>query len=292
MRFYLKFLIGLAIISFLFIINYIIPLYVTNEEILTLTRVASIIAGGLYFLFIITDGLRSALEGKGSFSIIVPNIVKYLGYIIIFIAAFSVFGVTSAEAIAGGTFAGLIIGLALQPILQNFFAGLLIMGTGYISIGDHVRIMSTKITYTPVTFPQYKYFSRDFIEQGIEGVVIEIDLFFSRILLDNGREIRVPNYILLESSVIDYSSKFSKEFIVNVRVEFPLNKLDLERVEEQITETLRGFEIVEGPYISEQSDKEHVIISLRVKSDIENWKKVKSEVLKRLLMLRKRIVES
>jgi small-conductance mechanosensitive channel len=124
--------------------------------------------------------------------------------------------------------------------------------------------------------------------------VIEIDLFFSRILLDNEREIRVPNYILLESSVIDYSSKFSKEFIVNVRVEFPLNKLDLERVEEQITETLRGFEIVEGPYISEQSDKEHVIISLslRVKSDIENWKKVKSEVLKRLLMLRKRIVES
>lgn len=122
--------------------------------------------------------------------------------------------------------------------------------------------------------------------------MIEIDLFFSRILLDNGREIRVPNYILLESSVIDYSSKFSKEFIVNVRVEFPLNKLDLERVEEQITETLRGFEIVEGPYISEQSDKEHVIISLRVKSDIENWKKVKSEVLKRLLMLRKRIVES
>jgi small-conductance mechanosensitive channel len=134
--------------------------------------------------------------------------------------------------------------------------------------------------------------SRDFIEQGIEGVVIEIDIFFSRILLDNGREIRVPNYILLESSVIDYSSKFSKEFIVNVRVEFPLNKLDLERVEEQITEILRGFEIVEGPYISEQSDKEHVIISLRVKSDIENWKKVKSEVLKRLLLLRKRIVES
>jgi small-conductance mechanosensitive channel len=292
MRFYLKFLIGIVIISFLFTINYITPLYITNKEILTLIEVASIVVGGLYFLFIITDGLRSVLEGKGSFSVIIPNIVKYLGYIIIFISVFSALGVTSGEAIVGGAFAGIVIGLALQPILQNFFAGLLIMGTGFISTGDHVRIMSTEITYTPALLPPYKFFSRDFIEQGIEGDVVEIDLFFSRILMDNGREIRVPNFILLESSVIEYSSKLSKEFIVNVRVEFPLNKLDLERVEEQITETLRGFEIVEGPYLYEQSDKDHVVISLKVKSDVENWKKVKSEVLRRLLILRKRIVES
>jgi len=308
MRFYLKFLIGIVIISFLFTINYIAPLFITNKEILTLIEVASIAVGGLYFLLIITDGLRSVLEKKGSFSAIIDDIVRYIGYIIIFVIIdFSMFlvGFSLGEFLAGlslgevfvgsvfaGTFAGIVVSLASQPVLQNYFAGLFIMGSGFISTGDHVKIMSTRITYTPTLLPPYKFFSRDLIEQGIEGYVVDIGLLFSRILMDDGREIRVPNSILLGSSVINYSSKLSKEFIVNVRVEFPLNKLDLEKVEEQIIETLRGFEIVEGPYIYEQSDKDYVIISLKVKSDVENWMKVKSEVLRRLLILRKRIVES
>ncbi|MFP3188346.1 MAG: mechanosensitive ion channel family protein [Sulfolobaceae archaeon] len=292
MAFYKKFLIGILLVVVLFAVNYVMSLFVSNSQLLLLVKVASVVISGLYFLIIITDGLRDILKGKGNVSIVVPNVVKYLGYIVIFIVAFSIFGVTSAEAIAGGTFAGLVIGLALQPVLQNFFAGLLIMGTGYISIGDHVRIMSTKITYTPVLFPQYKYFSRDFIEQGIEGDVVEIDLFFLHILLENGREIRIPNYILLESSVIDYTSKYSKDFVISIRVEFPLYKVDLERIEQQIVEVLKGYEIIEGPFLSEQSDKEHVILSLKIRANVTEWKKVKSEVLKRLLILRKRIVES
>lgn len=292
MAFYKKFLIGLFLVVVFFTVNYVMSLFVSNHQLLLLVKVASVVISGLYFLIIITDGLRDMLGGKGNVSIVIPNIVKYLGYIVIFVVALSIFGVTSAEAIAGGTFAGLVIGLALQPVLQNFFAGLLLMGTGYISIGDHVRIMSTKITYTPVLFPQYKYFSRDFIEQGIEGDVVEIDLFFSRILLENGREIRIPNYILLESSVIDYTSKYSKDFVVSIRVEFPLNKVDLERIEQQIVDVLKGYEIIEGPFLSEQSDKEHVILTLKVRANVNEWKKVKSEVLKRLLLLRKKIVES
>jgi small-conductance mechanosensitive channel len=292
MAFYKKFLIGLLLVVVLFAVNYVMSLFVTNPQLLLLVKVASVVISGFYFLIIITDGLRDILKGKGNVSMVVPNVVKYIGYIVIFVVAFSIFGVTSAEAIAGGTFAGLVIGLALQPVLQNFFAGLLIMGTGYISIGDHVIIMSTKITYTPVLFPQYKYFSTDYIEQGIEGEVVEIDLFFSRILLENGREIRIPNYILLESSVIDHTSKYSKDFVVSIRVEFPLNKVDLERIEQQIVEVLKGYEIVEGPFLSEQSDKEHVILSLKIRANVAEWKKVKSEVLKRLLILRKRMVES
>jgi hypothetical protein len=97
MRFYLKFLIGLVLISFLFTVNYITPRYITNQEILTLIEAASIVTGGLYFLFIITDGLRSVLEGKGRFSIIIPNVVKYLGYIVIFISVFSALGLTSVR---------------------------------------------------------------------------------------------------------------------------------------------------------------------------------------------------
>lgn len=55
--------------------------------------------------------------------------------------------------------------------------------------------------------------------------------------------------------------------------------MDLERIEQQIAEVLKGYEIVEGSFLSEQSDKEHVILSLKIRANVTEWKKVKSEVL-------------
>ena len=183
------------------------------------------------------------------------------------------------------------LGLALQPVLENFFAGILIMTTGFVSIGDRIRILNSQIPYMPANLPPYKFFSREYIEQGLEGTVAEIDLFYSRLILENGREFRIPNSLLLKSSVVDYTSKLSKKLYVSVRVEFPLDKVDLNSLLEEVKEELKDFEIEEGPYLSEQSDKENVIVSLRIVADVDNWKKTKSEVLKRLLLLRSRIIK-
>ena len=71
----------------------------------------------------------------------------------------------------------------------------------------------------------------------------------------------------------------------------PLDKINLNTIEEEVKEALKGFEIEEGPYLSEQSDKEHVIISLRIAADVDNWKKAKSEALKGILALRHKIIK-
>lgn len=247
---------------------------------------------GLWIVVSISEAIRITTQQKlGIKANVLANGIKYLGYIIVFLVVLIPLGVSSSGLIAGSAFAGLVVGIALQPILSNFFAGLLIMLTGYITVGDKVRIVSTRVPYYPAQLPAYKYFSPDFIEQGYKGTVVEIDLFYSRILLENMRELRIPNIVLLDSSVIDYTSKYSKEQIINIRVEYPLVLVDLDKLEEMVKEEIRDFDIVEGPYISEQSDKEHIVILVRLRVNIDDdWRKIKSDALKRLLKLRQRLI--
>ncbi|GAA5419027.1 hypothetical protein Stok01_00983 [Sulfurisphaera tokodaii] len=80
--------------------------------------------------------------------------------------------------------------------------------------------------------------------------------------------------MLMRSSIIDNTPKYSKYNIFNVRVEFPLNVIDITTIEDQVREQLKDFDIVEGPYINEQSDKEFVIILVRIKvSEKNDWEK-------------------
>ncbi len=73
----------------------------------------------------------------------------------------------------------------------------------------------------------------------------------------------------------------------------PLANIDLESLEDMIREALTSFQIEAGPYFNEQSDKEHVIIMIKLSVPAgQDWRKVKSEALKRLLILRKRIIET
>jgi len=65
-------------------------------------------------------------------------------------------------------------------------------------------------------------------------------------------------------------------------------KVGLEELERRIKKALKGFKILEGPYFNEQSDKEYVFITIKIEAQ-DNWKKVKSEALKRLLILKERL---
>lgn len=264
----------------------------TTISVLYYVQITTYVIIGLWIVSSIADVIRVLIQKQvGNKAIAIANSVKYLGYIAVILFVLIPLGVSSSTLIAGSTFTGLIIGLALQPILANFFAGLLIMLTGYISVGDKVRIVSTQIPFLPAQFPVYKYFSVDFIEHGYKGTVVDIDLFYSRVILESLRELRVPNIVLLNSAILDYTSKYSQEQIINVRVEFPLSVVDINSLEDLIREELRDFNIAEGPFINEQSDKDHVIVLVRLKvSNNVDWRYEKSKALKKLLRLRQELI--
>jgi hypothetical protein len=47
-----------------------------------------------------------------------------------------------------------------------------------------------------------------------------------------------------------------------------------------------------GCQISEQSDKEYFIVVVEFKSKAENWKAVKSEILKRLITVHRELINT
>lgn len=75
-----------------------------------------------------------------------------IGYVIIDVVVLAMFEVTGISAMAGATVSGLILGLGLQPIPANLFAGLIILGTRFLKPGTNIKI-SGGLQLSPVVFP-------------------------------------------------------------------------------------------------------------------------------------------
>ena len=71
---------------------------------------------------------------------LLKNIIKYLIMIFVVLAILSVYGVDTSGLITSIGVAGVIIGLALQDIVADFLAGVLILFDNHYSIGDVVTI--------------------------------------------------------------------------------------------------------------------------------------------------------
>lgn len=261
-------------------------------NIASILRFSAVALGIIWITHSIASAIRTRMSATlGDRAYQISSLVRISGYIIAIIVAAGVAGVDLTSLLAGGVVAGLVLGIALQPVLGNFFAGILLMATRMIEVGSTARIVSGSVPYSPTILPAYKFFSTDYVEMGYKGTIVDMNFFYIRMVTDSGREIKIPNALLLNSAIIDYTPEFSKREIINVRVEMPLASIDLDSLEDMVRNALRGFEIAGGPYISEQSDKDHVIILVRISvPENEDWRRVKSEALKRLLQLRKSLV--
>lgn len=229
--------------------------------------------------------LKPALKER-AFS--VGNAIKVIGFVFSIIVAFILGKVGTEAALLSGTVTGLVLGLALQPVLGNLFAGLVILATRFVTVGDVVRITSTNLPYHVSFLPPYKYFSPDYVVPGYKGRVVEIGLFYVTVILDTGSELRIPNSVLLNSGVVDYTPQWSEKNTVMVRVELPLSVINFDTLEKEVREALAEFDVVAVDF-TEQSDKDHVI--LRIKLEVASgadWRELKSRALKKVLEFRER----
>lgn len=214
------------------------------------------------------------------------NLIYVFSFIVASLIVLKIWGIDTTILLQSSVLLGLILGLALQPILSNLFSGIIILSTKYVEVGKKIRIISSKIPYGLTPLPAHKFLSVESTDLGYKGTIKKVGLFYSIFETERGDEIKIPNSVLLESVVLDAESE---NVIVSIRVEFPLKlKISLDELEKKIKKVLKEFKIIEGPYFNEQSDKEYVFITLRVEAR-DNWKRVKSEILKRLLTLKKKV---
>jgi small-conductance mechanosensitive channel len=252
---------------------------------------ALLAAAGILLIVYSISGpiLKSLLPNYGRKAYTIMNLIKIFAYVIAGIVLLTSLGLSPEVALAGGTFSGLIIGLAVQPVLSNFFSGLLVLLTGYVKPGDDVRLVTTEIPYQWAFLPGYKYFSPDYVFVGYRGRIIEVGLLYTLMVSDSGVELKIPNRIIFNATIVNYTPETQLERVLQVRYEFKV-EYDPDLVLERIRNVLSDMEGIEDITINEQSDKEYYIVQIRFLTPVgKDWRTIKSEILKRLIKVHREL---
>ncbi|WP_407331363.1 small-conductance mechanosensitive channel MscS [Enterovibrio sp. 27052020O] len=143
----------------------------------------------------------------------IENMVRYVMFAIVLIAALGRMGVETASIVAVIGAAGLAIGLALQGSLSNFAAGVLI-----------------------VTFRPFK--SGDYVEvAGVAGLVESIQIFSTVLKTTDNKMVVVPNGTVISSPITNFSRHDTRriDFVIGVSY-----KSDLKKTKEVLTRIVKA----------------------------------------------------
>ena len=145
-------------------------------------------------------GVRHALERVPRMDeTLKPFLAKLVWYVImafVLVAVLSQFGVQTTSVIAVLGAAGLAIGLALQGTLANVASGVMLLFLRPFNIGDYVDA------------------------GGIAGTVVEIGLFNTEIKTRKGLCLIVPNKIIWESPITNFSRNPTRRFDITVSISY------------------------------------------------------------------------
>lgn len=169
---------------------------------------------GLWIIKIIMKGIKKALGKSDIDESLRGFILSLIGWalkILLFITALGQLGVktTSFVAIIGA--AGLAVGLALQGSLANFAGGALILLFKPFKIGDLIQA------------------------QDATGVVKEIQIFVTKILTPDNKEVIIPNGSLSNGNITNYSTTGNLRVDLTVGISYGD---DIEKAKTVIMDTL------------------------------------------------------
>jgi small-conductance mechanosensitive channel len=221
------------------------------------------------------------LHGGDKRGLLIGNAITVGGYIASAVTALTYASFSPTALLASATFGGLVLGLALQPTLGSFFAGVLILVSGTIRPGSEVRIMTWHIPFQWASNPGYKYFSPDQVYPGYLAEVREIGLFFTTVLTEEGQTMRLPNTIIAtDAAVVTYTDR---DYIFNVRYEFP-SRFDPSTVLKRVKEIASAYPVI-NCFINEQSDKQYYIVKVVLNAQQRDHALIKSDILTKLIAL-------
>lgn len=199
-----------------------------------------------------TQGHIDLLVGRGA-----SAIITLLGVIL----ALSEVGMSLSAALATLGLASVGIGFALQDILSNLFAGVILLVQHPFTIGDQIRVG----------------------EQ--EGVVENVRVRDTQILTYDGERVFIPNRTVFSNPIINYSSTPTLRTDLRIGIKFAS---DTEKARRTALETLVGIGGVMAqpePVILVESEQEHVILIVRFwrESDRNRGLKLASDITEKLL---------
>lgn len=168
---------------------------------------AIIIAGALAAFFTIRYFLRKAAKSLNLGSTQVKGITSIVKLVIILIAItgiifqFSAMSGIAASAISVA--AGTVIGFSSRNTISNAIAGILLLSSRPFKIGDRIRTTE---------------------DDSMIGDVIEISIIYTKIRTIRNELVTIPNQMLLENQIINYSGLDLLSTSVEVSVGYEADK--------------------------------------------------------------------
>lgn len=184
------------------------------------------------------------------------NMISWLLKLLLFIAIISKLGIETSSFVAVLGAMGLAIGLSLQGSLSNLTGGLLIIMFKPFRVGDYIQA------------------------QGVEGTVRQIQIFNTQINNDNNQAIFIPNGILSNGTVINFSREQNRR--ANIRIAVSTAN-DLARVNQIFIDILKSNDkVLQTPapsVILSELAGETATFSIRPWARRPNFSAMNSEIL-------------
>jgi small-conductance mechanosensitive channel len=160
--------------------------FVGNER-----EVLTAIAGALLLLVAGIAAVRAAARSARAISsqkvgdtrgTALGLLIQIIGYFIVVLTVLALLNVNISGLLLGGAITGVVVGIAAQQTLANFFAGLVIISVRPLEVGERVVLRSGPLG------GEY------------EGVVTDMGVFYVDMVTNNG-PVKLPNAGVLASAI-------------------------------------------------------------------------------------------
>lgn len=164
---------------------------------------------------------RSLKRGNADVGVIqfLDSFIKVVLYVVLLFMIASEFGLDAASVIALLGSAGVAIGLAVQGSLSNFAGGVLILLLKPFKVGDYIKVDN----------------------EGHEGTVREIQLFYTKLTTPDNHVVIIPNGSLANSSIMNISTLGERKMDIPVTISYDA---DIRRAKEVLMNILNSDEAV------------------------------------------------
>ncbi|MGN0131900.1 MAG: mechanosensitive ion channel family protein [Lachnospiraceae bacterium] len=156
---------------------------------------------GIWLIKVIRKILKKSLN-RASVDIgviqFLDSFTKVCLYVILGFMIAGSFGLDAASIVAVVGSAGVALGLALQGSLSNFAGGVLILLLKPFKVGDYIREDS----------------------KGNEGTVVEIQMFYTKLLTFDGKTVILPNGTLANTSLVNYTAASFRRLDLTVGISY------------------------------------------------------------------------
>ncbi|MDG7035867.1 MAG: mechanosensitive ion channel family protein [Nitrososphaerota archaeon] len=214
---------------------------ITSSTIIKLVVAAALGIVAITFLGREIGSVSTKILGKKHGNTVVV-IYRFVAYITLALILLAIVGMNGTELLAGGTFAGLVLGLAGQTVLSNIMAGIMIILVRPYEVSDRVTFTEWQFGMIAPVYPP-KFYSHEYIIPGYSGTVKDIGLTYTTIQLDDSPLMKIPNSLMIQAAIVSHDLK---ERWVRTKYEIPA-ALDPDRVLAAVSEVVRKNEWVTQP---------------------------------------------